>query len=291
MHLLVYGPGRLGSAIAGAAIAAGWPAPTLVGRAVHGRRNDALPADVVVDASHGDGVVANLEHALAGGNRAFVLAATGWDADVARVRERLLGAGAAAGSSRPTSRWVPRCSCAWPRPPRAGMPRRARSSRRSSSGTAAARRTGRPAPHARSHAGSPPRTRAGPGRTRPPATRPTTAPRARGVRRPGRCGARHAPGHVRRARESRSSSASRPATAPRTPTGPLPPRAGSSRRPGRPACTRSTPSSTTSSSSRPSPFPPDPQSTKPEGDSSHGPHRPLRPRPRTRASAAHSRRS
>ena len=53
-------------------------------------------ADVVVDASHGDGVVANLEHALAGGNRAFVLAATGWDADVARVRERLLDAGAAA---------------------------------------------------------------------------------------------------------------------------------------------------------------------------------------------------
>ncbi len=40
MHLLVYGPGRLGLAIAGAAVSAGWPAPTLQG----------LPAEVVVRA-------------------------------------------------------------------------------------------------------------------------------------------------------------------------------------------------------------------------------------------------
>ena len=96
MHLLVYGPGRLGSAIAAAAVSAGWPAPTLVGRPVAGRRIDAPLADVVVDASSGGGVAANLEHALAGGNRAFILAATGWDADTARARERLLDAGAAA---------------------------------------------------------------------------------------------------------------------------------------------------------------------------------------------------
>lgn len=96
MHLLVYGPGRLGSAIAGAAVVAGWPAPTLVGRATEGGRAGAPPADVVVDASRGEAVVANLEHAMAAGNRAFIFAATGWEPEVARVRERLLGAGAAA---------------------------------------------------------------------------------------------------------------------------------------------------------------------------------------------------
>lgn len=96
MHLLVYGPGRLGSAIAAGAVAAGWPAPTLVGRALDGRRAPATRADVVVDASRGEGLFDNLEHALSAGNRAFVLAATGWDRDVARARERLLGAGAAA---------------------------------------------------------------------------------------------------------------------------------------------------------------------------------------------------
>jgi len=36
MHLLVYGPGRLGTAIVGAATAAGWPAPAVVGRPVDG---------------------------------------------------------------------------------------------------------------------------------------------------------------------------------------------------------------------------------------------------------------
>ena len=66
-----------------------------MGRAVDGRRAAAARADVVVDASRGEGLVDNLEHALAAGNRAFVLAATGWDRDVARVGERLLGAGAA----------------------------------------------------------------------------------------------------------------------------------------------------------------------------------------------------
>ena len=96
MHLLVYGPGRLGTAIAGAAAAAGWPDPTVVGRAGDAVRRPAPSADVVVDASRGDAVVDNLAHALASGNRRFVLAATGWDGDTSRVRERLRDADAAA---------------------------------------------------------------------------------------------------------------------------------------------------------------------------------------------------
>ena len=96
MHLLVYGPGRLGATVIAAATAAGWPMPESIGRPVDGRRSPAPPADVVVDASRGDAVVGNLDHALQAGNRSFVLAATGWDADAAAVRARLLDAGAAA---------------------------------------------------------------------------------------------------------------------------------------------------------------------------------------------------
>jgi 4-hydroxy-tetrahydrodipicolinate reductase len=96
MHLLVYGPGRLGTAIVGAATAAGWPAPAVVGRPVEGVHRPAQTVDVVVDASRGDAVVENLEHAIEAGNRRFVLATTGWDGDTARVRDRLLRSGAAA---------------------------------------------------------------------------------------------------------------------------------------------------------------------------------------------------
>ena len=38
----------------------------------------------------------NVEHALPAGNRAFVLATTGWDADLGRIRGRLIEHGAAA---------------------------------------------------------------------------------------------------------------------------------------------------------------------------------------------------
>ena len=96
MHLLVYGPGRLGATVIATATAAGWPRPDAVGRPVGGRRRPAPLADVVIDASRGDAVLANLDHALDAGNRSFVLAATGWDADAAPVRARLLHAGAAA---------------------------------------------------------------------------------------------------------------------------------------------------------------------------------------------------
>jgi 4-hydroxy-tetrahydrodipicolinate reductase len=68
---------------------AGRPAP-----GVH--REAANRVDVVIDASAGPGVADNVAHAAAAGNRAFVLAATGWDGDVARIRAGLLEHGAAA---------------------------------------------------------------------------------------------------------------------------------------------------------------------------------------------------
>jgi 4-hydroxy-tetrahydrodipicolinate reductase len=97
MQLLLYGPGRLGGAIAAAAVAAGWPSPSVLGRPdANGWRAGAPIADVVVDASAGTAVAGNLAHALDAGNRAFVLAATGWDADGPLVRSLLLEHGAAA---------------------------------------------------------------------------------------------------------------------------------------------------------------------------------------------------
>jgi 4-hydroxy-tetrahydrodipicolinate reductase len=88
MHLLLYGPGRLGGAIAAAATDVGWHV-TAIGRPADGFRAAAPTADVVVDASPGPAVAPNVAHALAGGNRAFVLAATGWDADRLRVQAML----------------------------------------------------------------------------------------------------------------------------------------------------------------------------------------------------------
>ena len=96
MHLLVYGPGRLGATVIEAATTAGWPRPDVVRRAVDGTRDPAPLVDVVLDASRGDAVLDNVAHALDTGNRSFILAATGWDADVSAVRARLLDAGAAA---------------------------------------------------------------------------------------------------------------------------------------------------------------------------------------------------
>jgi 4-hydroxy-tetrahydrodipicolinate reductase len=96
MHLLLYGPGRLGGAIATAATDAGWSCDVVGRPADDGLRTPAPVADVVIDASLGSAVAANLEHALLAGNRAFILAATGWDADLPRVRTMLLDHGAAA---------------------------------------------------------------------------------------------------------------------------------------------------------------------------------------------------
>jgi 4-hydroxy-tetrahydrodipicolinate reductase len=96
MHLLIYGPGRLGGAIERAAADEGWAA-TLVGRPDPGSGRATAPlADVVVEASAGGAVAANLAHALGAGNRRFIIAASAWDADTARVRSLLLEHGAAA---------------------------------------------------------------------------------------------------------------------------------------------------------------------------------------------------
>ena len=55
-----------------------------------------LGTDVVVDASRAEAVAANVEAALDAGCRAFVIATTGWQADVDRVGAALRRAGAAA---------------------------------------------------------------------------------------------------------------------------------------------------------------------------------------------------
>jgi 4-hydroxy-tetrahydrodipicolinate reductase len=89
MQLIIYGPGRLGRAIAPAAIDAGWPAPVMIGRPDAGDRSPSVAGDVVIDASTGSAVAGNVAHALAAGNRAFVIAATGWDEDRSRVRAML----------------------------------------------------------------------------------------------------------------------------------------------------------------------------------------------------------
>jgi 4-hydroxy-tetrahydrodipicolinate reductase len=90
MQLLIYGPGRLGGAVAAAARARAWPDPVLIGRPCGEVRVAAPLVDVVVDTSRGEAVASNLAHALAAGNRCVILAATGWDADRGRVRELLL---------------------------------------------------------------------------------------------------------------------------------------------------------------------------------------------------------
>ena len=96
MHLLIYGPGRLGSAIEGAALDAGWTA-TLIGRPAPGSPRATAPrADVVVEASAGSAVATNLAHALGAGNRRFIVAASAWEAETAPVRSMLLEREAAA---------------------------------------------------------------------------------------------------------------------------------------------------------------------------------------------------
>lgn len=97
MHTLILGPGRLGRAIAAEMEAAGWTT-ALAGRPAGGAHapDDLGPADVAIDASRGPAVVPNLEAVLAAGARRVILACTGWDDDLPRVRALLLAHGAAA---------------------------------------------------------------------------------------------------------------------------------------------------------------------------------------------------
>ena len=98
MHLVILGDGPLGRAVADAAIARGDRA-TIRGRPADGDRHPPaafLDAEVIVDASRGPAVAANLDDALRGGCRSVVVAATGWIDDVERLDRRLHDAGAAA---------------------------------------------------------------------------------------------------------------------------------------------------------------------------------------------------
>ena len=94
---MIYGPGRLGGAGRGRG-RRGRLAGAVAGRPTRpdGHRPTPPRADVVVDASTSAAVAANVEEALLAGNRAFVLATTGWDADIGRIRGSLIEHGATA---------------------------------------------------------------------------------------------------------------------------------------------------------------------------------------------------
>lgn len=94
---IILGDGPLGWAVAAATSAHG-ERSAVVGRPA-GSRHDAAAfagADVIVEASRGDAVAANIAAALDGGIRRFVIATTGWAADRAAVESALSSRGAAA---------------------------------------------------------------------------------------------------------------------------------------------------------------------------------------------------
>ncbi|HEV8404253.1 MAG TPA: dihydrodipicolinate reductase C-terminal domain-containing protein [Candidatus Limnocylindrales bacterium] len=95
--LLILGDGGLGRAVEGAARDRG-DRVRVLGRPAAGRHrlDDGDPADVVVEASRGDAVEANLAAALDAGCRRFVIATTGWTTDRGDVDSMLREHGAAA---------------------------------------------------------------------------------------------------------------------------------------------------------------------------------------------------
>ena len=97
MQTMILGDGHLGWAIAAAAGERGERA-LVVGRPVFERHDPAAfaGADLVVDASRGDAVRANVEAALDAGVRRFVVATTGWAFDREPVVRALHDAGASA---------------------------------------------------------------------------------------------------------------------------------------------------------------------------------------------------
>jgi 4-hydroxy-tetrahydrodipicolinate reductase len=98
METIILGDGGLGRAIANALRDRQASEPRFVGRPATGRHEPATfsGADLVFDASAGDAVLANVEAAIEGGVRRFVIATTGWDDDRAVVDRALREAGAAA---------------------------------------------------------------------------------------------------------------------------------------------------------------------------------------------------
>jgi len=97
MQTLILGDGPMGRAIASAMLDRGEPS-TIVGRP-SGPRHDVATfdgVDLVIDASRGDAVAANIDAALAAGVRRFVVATTGWSLDRAAVDAALRERGASA---------------------------------------------------------------------------------------------------------------------------------------------------------------------------------------------------
>jgi 4-hydroxy-tetrahydrodipicolinate reductase len=97
MQTMILGDGHLGWAIAAAAGERGERTPVL-GRPAFDRHDRAAfaGADLVVDASSGEAVRANVETALGAGVRRFVVAATGWALDREPVDRALRDAAACA---------------------------------------------------------------------------------------------------------------------------------------------------------------------------------------------------
>jgi 4-hydroxy-tetrahydrodipicolinate reductase len=82
MQTMILGDGHLGRAIAAVAGERG-ERPSVLGRPAFGRHDQAAlaGADLIVDASRGDAVRANVETALDAGVRRFVIATTDWASD------------------------------------------------------------------------------------------------------------------------------------------------------------------------------------------------------------------
>jgi 4-hydroxy-tetrahydrodipicolinate reductase len=97
MDTIILGSGALGRAIERAVRDRG-DRPHLIGRPAGGRHDPSalVGADVVFDASSAASVASNVESAVGAGCRRFVIATTGWQADMARVASTLERGGAAA---------------------------------------------------------------------------------------------------------------------------------------------------------------------------------------------------
>jgi len=97
MQALILGDGPFGRAVADA-LAAHGVAARVAGRPVAGAHDPGIFAgvDVVVDASRGDAVLANVAAAVGGGVRRFAIATTAWETDRHEVAALLRARGAAA---------------------------------------------------------------------------------------------------------------------------------------------------------------------------------------------------
>jgi len=105
METIIFGGGRLGTAIAATLRERGESAPTIVGRPDRAVPADRMriamrqPADVAFECSNGEAVATNVAAALDAGIRRLVIATTGWSTDRAAVERLLRDRGAAAVAS------------------------------------------------------------------------------------------------------------------------------------------------------------------------------------------------